>query len=416
MAFQLMAARWLRADGRGMLSMLLTGKIAALFMGLGMPASIMYCAASDPRTALRLARREMKLLGVMALGLMLLGLVNRWLHWLSLDSSVELVLVLFVLSNIALPAFAALALSLGSVFSYNLAALVPTAGAFVGLIVLRLTDALDATTALGVLTAATFGGALVPLLFLWRATHKALEVTVESSLGSQWRVAMLGFASNGFTVLTFRADIFLVASLAGGVAAAGIYSVGIILAELAVKVPQWAGAVLSPRVASREHGALNQTISLFWLSLILAGIAYLPILVFPSAMKWLLTAILGPDFVGVYPVLVALFPRALAQAGGTILFSNLSGKGYTRYHPLATLAGLIVTVVCDLLLIPRFGLVGAAIGGAVGLIPSNGIAFLGFLRHNGIGVGEFIRRSRAWAAACLRPGWAMRRSLWSLFR
>ena len=53
-----------------------------------------------------------------------------------------------------------------------------------------------------------------------------------------------------FAMLMFRGDIYLVTLLGGGLASAGVYSIAVFAAEIALKIPQWSAAVLTPIVAS----------------------------------------------------------------------------------------------------------------------------------------------------------------------
>lgn len=395
MMFHLVSARWLGTEGRGTLSIWVSaGQIAAMFLGLGFPGAISYYAASDSRLTGLLVRREAQLLCVMTAIVGALLLVNRGWSWWPLPTGADVALGLFVIGNIALPAFGALALARGSVLAYNMSTVVSAAGALIGLVILRSLGMADSATALGVFAAATIVGVLIPLAVLRAPSDPQDSADIRAlPVKSQLHVASLGFVSNGFAVLATRADIFLVSLLGGGAAAAGLYSVGVFLAEMMTKVPNWAGVVLAPVVASGQRDSVPSTIGLCWLSFVMVGVGYLPVILFPGLIKTLLTGVAGGDFIASYPVLVVMLPRIVAQATGAIVYGNLAGKGYTLYHPAGTGAGLGVMVILDLVLIRRFGIVGAAIGSGAGQIVSTAVAFVGFLRVNGITAADFMRMS-----------------------
>jgi O-antigen/teichoic acid export membrane protein len=94
----------------------------------------------------------------------------------------------------------------------------------------------------------------------------------------------------------------------------------------------------------------------------------------------LLLGIFGPGFVAAYPALVVLLLGGIVNAftGVVVYFATLTGR---ERQALAIFAGaLVLSVVLNLLLIPRFGALGAAIASASALSSWN-IAMLIYVRR-----------------------------------
>ena len=60
-------------------------------------------------------------------------------------------------------------------------------------------------------------------------------------------------------------------------------------------------------------------------------------------------------------VLLALLPGIVLLGGGKVLTNDIAGRGYPQYNSVASGVSLILTVVLDLLLIPRLEVLGASI-------------------------------------------------------
>ncbi len=404
-AFQVLSARWLGAAGRGQLAMLVSAsQITAMLLGLGLPGAISFYAASTPRSIPLLARRELKLVGTVAVLVGVALVANRISNFYDLLIGMEVWFALYTVGNVAQPAFASLTLATGRVAVSNLTTVLAAAGSTVVLGALALFGAPGLDGAFGSLAVATLVGAALGVATVITDGGLSTPRDRHPSWGSQLRVAGFGFVSNVLGLLMFRADVFLVAALGGGDHAAGLYSIGVLAAEILVRVPNWTATVLAPTVSADPERGSRTTVGLFWGSMLFVTVATIPIVLLPDTMRWLLGAAVGHEFRDSYPVLAAMVPRIVAQAGGAILFGNLAGRGYSAYHPLACGVGLGLMVAADFLLIPRFGVVGAAVGSGIGYLAATIVAFKGFLALNELDLRAFREFSAAEMA-----GW--RRSL-----
>ena len=187
------------------------------------------------------------------------------------------------------------------------------------------------------------------------------------------RVAAFGFRAQLGTIallLNARLDFAIVGALVGP-AALGIYAVASRYAEL-VRLPSLAmNYVLYPSYA-RDGGALAADRA----RAMIRRIGWIPAAVaVPMALAGplVLPLVFGPQFrAAAAPAAVLLGGLVLAGVSG-IVSAYFSGIGRPGLTSMAIAAGLPVTVGLDLLLIPRFDVMGAAVASAVAYLATAGV-------------------------------------------
>jgi O-antigen/teichoic acid export membrane protein len=164
------------------------------------------------------------------------------------------------------------------------------------------------------------------------------------------------------TLLNLRLD-FLLISVLTGPAVLGVYAVASKFAEL-LKIPPLALTyVLYPKYAREgQQSAATKARKLLPKAGLLTAGAIVPVWL---AATYLIPALYGSDFTGAitpaHIILIGLAPQGIAA----VITAFLYGIGRPGLNSWAMAVGLVATVVLDLLLIPRFGAVGAASASAV---------------------------------------------------
>ena len=106
--------------------------------------------------------------------------------------------------------------------------------------------------------------------------------------------------------------------------------------------------------------------------------------------KPLITGLYGPSFAQAVPSLWILLVGIVLLAPGKIVVSHLAAVGKSQYVSYLALAGLGLTLALDLLLIPRYGIIGASVASAAAY-GASGIASLFWLkRETGLGIRESL--------------------------
>ena len=177
-------------------------------------------------------------------------------------------------------------------------------------------------------------------------------------------------------LVNLRLD-FMIVDLLAGPAILGIYAVASKFAELVRLLPISFEWVLYPRFAGKT--ATDAWSWAAWLAPRAAAataLAALPLAVLASPV---IPLFYGGAFVGaVEPTRLLLIGLSVEGASGVVT-AYLFGRGRPGLNSLATLGGVIVTVLLDFLLIPRYQLVGAALASTAAYLTTTSLLGLCFL-------------------------------------
>jgi O-antigen/teichoic acid export membrane protein len=176
------------------------------------------------------------------------------------------------------------------------------------------------------------------------------------------------------TLLNLRLD-FILLNVLTGPAVLGVYAIASKFAEL-LKIPALALTyVLYPKYAREDPAtARAKARRLLPRAGLLTAAAIVPLW---FAATYLIPALYGSEFRGaIAPAHIILFGLAL-EGVAAVITAFLYGIGRPGLNSWGMAAGLVVTVVLDLLLIPRFGADGAAVASAVAYATGT-LALVGF--------------------------------------
>ncbi len=196
-------------------------------------------------------------------------------------------------------------------------------------------------------------------------------------------LGLRGHAGNMVQTFNYRLDAFLLQGFLGQ-AAVGLYQTGVLLAELVWYLPNAVGAALLPHVAATEDRQSTPRIVRHTLMLMLVGALLL------LALAWPGFTLLRPAYQATLPPMTILLCGVVALGIHKVLASDLSGRGLPHYPSLTSAAALVVTIVGDLLLIPRFGMVGAAVASALAYMVQTVALLLVYRRIAQVGWRELL--------------------------
>lgn len=234
-----------------------------------------------------------------------------------------------------------------------------------------LTQSVQALAQLGsalVLVLALRGGALGAVWATVIGAWLGLAVTIWAvwglgSLWPRWQPAVLrpllglglrGHAGNVVQTFNYRLDALLVQGFLGQ-AAVGLYQTGVVLAEMIWYLPNAISAALLPQVAASRSSESTPRVARH--TLLLTGCGALALLL----VAWPALAVLRPRYLPALPPMAVLLVGVVALSLHKVLASDLSGRGMPQYPSLTSALALLVTLGGDVVLIPRFGIVGAAL-------------------------------------------------------
>jgi polysaccharide transporter, PST family len=183
------------------------------------------------------------------------------------------------------------------------------------------------------------------------------RATMRRLIGESWPLLLRGIAVGVY----FRVDQILVGQLLGD-EAVGRYAVAVRLSEIWNLIPVAIMAAVAPSlVASQAVSRETYERQLVRLMRVLGwGSAGFAVLI-GLAAPLLIGLLFGPAYAAAVPVLALHAWAAVAVALGTVSATWLINMGLARHGLWQALAGGIVSVGLNLLLIPRLGIVGAAL-------------------------------------------------------
>lgn len=360
-------ARALGPDGKGIYDLYLTAaNLAALALSLALPAGVTYV----------IAQGQVRLRAVAAQLLLITAVVAALTTAASIAASHLPGASRFLPSDLRL--LVAVGMTAGATAGYGLfrsvlvgqrafgaasaADIARAAAVLLGLIIavlisFRYTQLGATVVAWGYTTATVVAVAIYMAVSKVRPAWRGIGHTPE--LRRAINYSLPSYAGNLLQFLNYRIDVFLVGGLLG-VAAVGRYQLAVMLAELLRVLPAAAQAVIWPTVASdqqagQRNAALTARISRAVFSATIVGSLCLAGIAGPS-----IPFVFGERFWPSVPALIVLLPGLAFFAVTTVLAGYIAGIGRPGLNLRASAIGFGVTIVLDLVLIPRWGILGAA--------------------------------------------------------
>lgn len=191
------------------------------------------------------------------------------------------------------------------------------------------------------------------------------------------KFGLRGYLANVLQFFNYRLDLFLV-NFYLGAAGAGIYTVSVAMAEMLWYLPNAVSFVIFPKAANTSAAAMNRfTPRVFRVTL---GLTAAGAVVLALIGKPFIDIVYSPAFASAYMPMLALLPGVVLLGGGKVLTNEVAGRGYPQYNSVASGVSLVLTIGLDLLLIPRLGVLGAAVASSIAYTAIFGLALVFYRR------------------------------------
>jgi O-antigen/teichoic acid export membrane protein len=239
----------------------------------------------------------------------------------------------------------------------------------------------------GVLVAWLCGASLAALLAA--GLSRAVGSVDGKLLRSTAIVGGRGALSATLIYLLFRSDVFLVEHYLGA-ETLGVYTIAIFVAEMMQRGPNIAGAVLLPKVLRGidDNHVMSLVVSR-WVLLFSLLCAFGVIVIGGPLIGW----IFGATFAAAHLPLMWMLPGLVASGFGSVLNTKLAGQGYPPVTMWAPGMALAANVALNLVLIPQFGLVGAALSTSIAYGLWAVLVTIAYHRITGLAWRRFLRSS-----------------------
>lgn len=212
------------------------------------------------------------------------------------------------------------------------------------------------------------------LFILLRALNQTVERARPAYEFRSWLRSALPMLGVGLVnVAQQRLDVLMLGPLRG-LEEVAYYSVALTLSGLAVMLLDAVNQSLAPAIASLyATGDTGKLQRLLTRSVRLAVLGTLPIVLLLVLFGEIILSIYGPTFRSAYPSLLILIVGQLVNSMAGSVGNVLIMGGQERIVLAGRVAGTVLYFVLNLLLIPTWGMIGAAVATTLSLITWNAI-------------------------------------------
>lgn len=208
---------------------------------------------------------------------------------------------------------------------------------------------------------------LISLALLMRAKRQgSTESAWKPLLKAAFGMGFMAQTTNLAQFVAYRIQFYLI-DVATGKEAVGIFSTAVSLAEAVWMITQSISLVQLSRIVQSDdkQAAAQWSLPWFKISIILSTLVLGVLLLLP---KEVFVWVFGKDFNQISSLLLALAPGVLTLAGSNILAHYFAGTAQLRFNLGASLLSLAVVVTSSHLLLPHWGIVGAALASSAAYI------------------------------------------------
>lgn len=198
-------------------------------------------------------------------------------------------------------------------------------------------------------------------------------------LKKQFTYGIKGHVGNLFDFVNNRLDIFFVTYFLT-VSQVGIYSISVLLAELIFYIPSAASTVLFPVTAASSNDQANRVTpvvcrhTFFW-SVIAAVILFL---IAKPTVEILFTVAFSNSILPLW----LLLPGVVSLSINRVIANDFMGRGKPILNTYSAGIAALCTIILDIILIPLWGIPGAAIASSLAYFVSSTFIIFFFLRES----------------------------------
>jgi stage V sporulation protein B len=389
-------ARTVGPDGKGAFDLILaTGGLLVMILGFSLAPGITYVVAKGKTNIRALTSRILLVAGAQTVGtLMILVLISdtqfsaKFLpagvgRWLVLGTT------LFVFSELLTAGWKAMLVGRQEIVRVNNAEML---GRILQFLLLFGIAATLAARGGKISVAVLFAIALIVSAFINLSLVFKLRTALKENTGTNTFHEAVGFAlpcylGNLTQFLNYRLDVFIVSFFAG-YASVGRYTLAVGLGQLIWMLSNAAATVLLPKIAAGEHD--DRAAHVMKVNRMALGASFAGALALGIAGTQLIPLLYGEAFRSSIDALLWILPGIVAFSIVNVLAAYLAGIGKPRLNLIVSTISLAATISLDLLLIPRFDIVGAAIASSVSYILSATITVAFFIKETNTSLRDLL--------------------------
>lgn len=209
-----------------------------------------------------------------------------------------------------------------------------------------------------------FADSIVILFFLYNSIKK-IKFQIIPDLNLCKNMFIYGIKMFAFSILltlNYRLDIGLIRYFRN-YEEVGYYTISVSMAEILLNIPTIVSYVLFPYITGSKEEYQNKITSQmnrFAFLLLIFGGFLIGLFCYP-----LIKYFYGKDFLPSFPAVLILLPGIIAISIQQIVGSDLCGRGYPEIITKAGFVGFLINFLLNILLIPKYGINGAAFASTI---------------------------------------------------
>ena len=196
------------------------------------------------------------------------------------------------------------------------------------------------------------------------------------------------YLANMITFLNYRLDTFIIKALSKSTMAVGQYGVSVTLAEQVWVFASAISSVMFPYITSIENDEDKSKVTSLTFKIVMV-VTFMAIIVLFFSSN-LIRFVYGEDYYGSIIPLKILLIGVFSLSLGKILANDIASRGKPELNALSNLMGLLVNVIFNILLIPRFGIAGAAMATSISYTLTSSIFLISFIKLTGLTLKELL--------------------------
>lgn len=196
------------------------------------------------------------------------------------------------------------------------------------------------------------------------------------------------YLANMITFLNYRLDTFIIKALSKSTMTVGQYGVSVTLAEQVWVFASAISSVMFPYITSIENDEDKSKVTSLTFKIVMV-VTFMAIIVLFFASN-LIRFVYGEDYYGSIIPLKILLIGVFSLSLGKILANDIASRGKPELNALSNLIGLLVNVIFNILLIPRFGIAGAAMATSISYTLTSSIFLISFIKLTGLTLKELL--------------------------
>ena len=174
--------------------------------------------------------------------------------------------------------------------------------------------------------------------------------------------SLVGYLSNMVNLINYRFDVWVV-DHHHGTSALGLYAAAVGIGQLLFYIPEPFSRVVQPYLYGQ---AKNEMLSRYKA---VARVNFTTVMVLAIVLAllapWVVPLLFGEVFIDSVPALRLLLPGIVFSSASKLLAQLVVQSGLQQFNLYATIAGAVDTILLDLLLIPIWGIEGAALTSSI---------------------------------------------------